>query len=422
MLAVSVVIFIFAEPLIHYVVAPKLAGQQLQDAVVIMRFIALNPLLFTLSGILTSVQQTLGRFFFYAIAPLFYNASIIVSIYVFHNTAFGLKGLGIGALVGGILQLAVVCTGLIGTKFKWHPHIMWHSADFRTVLRQLPPRSLDQGIDQIQSIVETNLANRLGQGYVSYYSNAYTLQTAPILLIGTAISTAAFPRLAARLSQNRPDLFRKDFLEILRFMVWISIPVVIVGFFGRGYLAHLIFSQNSSQIALIFGYLSVAIFFRIIYTIMSRWFYARKDTKTPLFVSIFTIGFNIILAINLANPSNYGVAGLAMSVSIAAAVEVFILSTIMVIRDRGLLNKVFWGGLARIISVSGFSVVAGYITAAILPLGAEDRGIFTLGTKLMIIALVTFSVHIIISGLFGLDESRPTLMAIKRLALKPIRV
>src|SRR5205085_7174884 len=130
-------------------------------------------------------------------------------------------------------------------------------------LRALPPRSLDQGMDQIQSIVEVNFASNRALGgatAISNYSNAYILHTAPILLIGTAISTAAFPRLNQRLSQGRPDLFRKDFLMVLRAMIWISAPLVVVCFFGRGYLARFIYSQGSPQIAMIFGFLCVAIF------------------------------------------------------------------------------------------------------------------------------------------------------------------
>ncbi len=149
MLIVAVGIFAFAEPLIHHIVAPKLTGEHLDNAVTIMRFLALNPLFFTISGILTSVQQTMGRFFFFAVAPLFYNVSIIVSIYIFEGTDFGLKGLGVGAFVGGMLQLLVVCFGLIGTRFKWYPHIRWRNPDLRTVGKALPPRAVDQGIDQI---------------------------------------------------------------------------------------------------------------------------------------------------------------------------------------------------------------------------------------------------------------------------------
>ncbi len=420
MAVVAVIMFVFARQLIHHIVGPKLDPVQLDNATVIMRFLALNPLFFTIAGILTSVQQTLGRFFFYATAPLFYNLSIILSIYIFRHTAFGLKGLGLGAFVGGMLQLVVVCVGMIGTRFRWYPRIMWRSSDFKLILKQLPPRALDQGMDQVQGIVETNFAGRINTDSIAYYNNALALQTAPTLLVGTAISTAAFPRLTARLSQGRPDLFRKDFLQILRFMVWITIPVVIVAFFGRGYLARMIFTKDSAEIALIFGYLTVAIFFRTMYTIISRWFYARKDTKTPLFVSVFTIAINIALAAALARKASYGIVGLALSASLASATEVSILSTIMVIRDRGLLNMVFWGGIGRIVSVGGFSMLATYVAISFLPLTLGDRGI-TLGFKLASIAAVTFTVHVLMSGLFGLEEVRPVFVWIKKIVSRPLR-
>ena len=83
MFIVALVIFVFARPLLSNIVAPALTPHQLDQATQIMRLIALNPLFFTLSGIITSVQQTCGRFFFFAIAPLFYNLSIIFSIYIF---------------------------------------------------------------------------------------------------------------------------------------------------------------------------------------------------------------------------------------------------------------------------------------------------------------------------------------------------
>lgn len=422
MLLVGVVIFVFAEPLLRYIVAPNLSGPQMDNATDIMRWVAFNPFFFALTGVLTSAQQTLGRFFFYAIAPLFYNMAIIASIYVFKDTDIGLVGLGIGAFIGAVLQLVIVCFGLIGTRFRWRPKIAWRNAEFRTVLRQLPPRSVDQGIDQIQSIVETNLANRLGTGFVTYYNNAYTLHTAPILLLGTAISTAAFPRLNSRLSQGRPDLFRRDFLRVLRIMVWLTIPVVIVCFFARGYLARLIFTQAAPEIALIFGYLTVAIFFRIVYAIISRWFYAQKDTKTPLFVSIFVIALNIFLAAMLARPDSYGIAGLALSQSIAAMVEVLILVTIMLIRDRGLFRMEFWGAMLKTLSVSGFALVAGYIVVSLFPLGVDERGFLALGSKFAVIAASIFGVYLGVSALFGLEEAKAFFNRVKRIILRPIKV
>lgn len=421
MAVVAVIMIVFAEPLIHNIVAPGLPPEQLDTAATIMRFLALNPLLFTLSGILTSVQQTMGRFFFYAVAPLFYNLSIIISIYVFKDN-IGLEGLGLGALIGAVLQLLVVMCGLWKTGYKWYPTINFKSSDFRTVLRNLPPRAIDQGMDQIGAIVETRIASGLAAGSITFYNNAYILSTAPILLVGTAISTAAFPRLNSQLSKGRPDLFRRDFLMVLRVMIWLSAPLVIIAFFSRGYLARMIYAKGSFEIATIFGFLCMAIFFRIMYSIISRWFYAQKDTKTPLFVSLFTIGLNIILAYNLAKPGAYGVAGLALAQSIVAAVEVFILAVIMIIRDHKLFDLNFLNGVFKIFAVTGFTVVASFIMISLLPLGLNDRGIFTLGAKLMLITFVTFGVHVLVSGLFGLEEVRPIFARIKKILFKPVQV
>lgn len=428
MFIIGVFILLFAEWLME-LVAPGLTPEQASTAATIMRLIAFNPLLFTLSGIVTAVQQTMGRFFFFAIAPFFYNGAIIVSCIVFSSIEptnggpgeLGLVGLGIGALAGAVLQLFVVSFGLQGTQFKWRPKI-FNTTDLKMVLRRLPARSIDQGIDSINSMVETRFASRLGTGNISYYENAYTLHTVPIQLVGTTVATAAFPRLTARLSSGRPDLFRKDFLMVLRAMIWVMMPIVVICYFARGYLSRVIFAEGVSQITLIFGYLAGAIFFRTIYAIISRWFYAQKDTKTPLLVSLFTIGLNIYLAYKLSQPDSYGIAGLAMAQSIVAAIEVFILVAIMLVRDRKLFNMEFWHALVRILSVTGFSVIAAYTMISILPLSADDVGFITFASKLSAIAGVTFLVHLGVSLLFGLNEARPVVDRAKKIILKPIRL
>jgi putative peptidoglycan lipid II flippase len=248
------------------------------------------------------------------------------------------------------------------------------------------------------------------------------LHTVPVQLVGTTVATAAFPRLTERLSSGRPDLFRKDFLMVLRAMIWTMMPIVVICYFARGYLARVIFAEGVSQITLVFGYLVGAIFFRTIYAIISRWFYAQKDTKTPLFVSLFTIGLNIYLAYKLSQPDSYGIAGLAMAQSIVAAVEVAILTVIMLIRDHKLFNAEFWNGILKILSVTGFSVLAAFIMLSLLPLNASDVGFITFASKLSAIAGVTFAVHIGVSMLFGLNEARPIIDRIKKFILKPVRV
>jgi putative peptidoglycan lipid II flippase len=421
MFGVGVVLFVFAEPLLRLVVGHNLGPAQTHDAVIIIRIIAFNPLLFTISGILTSLQQTFGRFFFYALAPIIYNGSIIASVYIFKNS-LGLEGLAVGALVGALLQLVIVLCGLIGMRFHYERTIGMDNPDFRRILRNLPPRSIDQGIDSINSIVETNRASTLGQGSITFYENAYTLHLVPILLIGTTIATAAFPRLNERLAQGRPDLFRRDFLRVLRAMIWIILPVAVIAFFARAYFARLIYKNIAPEIALILGFLVGAIIFRTLYAIISRYFYSHKDTRTPLFVSLFAIALNIYLAFTLSRPSSYGITGLALAESIVATVEVFILVTIMVWRDHHLFTADFWSGVVRTLSVTGFTIITTYIMVSIVPLSVADRGFITLGTKLLAIIVPTFVVHFAISSLFGLEEVEPVTAKIRQILFRPIRI
>ncbi len=424
MFFVGVILLVFTEPLLKLVVSNNLSPDQMHDAVTIMRIVAFNPLLFTISGILTSLQQTFGRFFFFALAPILYNASIIASVYIFKDS-IGIVGLGIGALMGAVLQLLLVLFGLVGMNFKYTPTIQWQDYNFIRILRNLPARSIDQGIDSINSIVETNRASGLGRGSITFYENAYTLHLVPILLIGTTIATAAFPRLNNRLAQGRPDLFKKDFLKVLRAMVWIILPVAVISFFARAYLARLIYKNIAPEIALIFGFLVGAIIFRTIYAIMSRYFYAQKDTKTPLLVSLFAIGLNIVLVFTLARPlsqGGYGVAGLAIAQSIVAAFEVVILFGVMVWRDHHLFTAAFWSDILRTLSVSGFTILTTYIMVGLVPLSVDDRGFVTLGTKLMFIVVPTLAVHVGLSAIFGLDEVKPIIKKARQIILKPVRI
>jgi putative peptidoglycan lipid II flippase len=208
-------------------------------------------------------------------------------------------------------------------------------------------------------------------------------------------------------------------------MIWIILPIAVISFFGRAYLARLIFKNIAPEISLIFGFLVGAIIFRTLYAIISRYFYSQKDTKTPLFVSIFAIALNIVLAFTLAKPTaagGYGVAGLAIAQSIVAAIEVLILLIVMVWRDRHLFNPGFWNDIMRTLSVTGFTVLTTYTMVTLVPLLATDRGFVTLGSKLLAIVLPTLFVHVTVSAIFGLDEVRPVIKKIRAIALKPVRI
>lgn len=429
-LVASILIIIFAEPLVRYIVGPGLSESGHALAVSMMRVIAVNPFLFAIATVIASMQQAVGRFTFYALAPTIYNIGIIIGILFFTNgiNIFGwqvfdggIMGVALGVVLGSIMQLIVSSIGLLGLGFDYRFKIYWKNKGFRTVLRILPARSLDQGADYLNGIVETNLASRMAAGTVRAYQQATTLHMVPINLIGVAISTAAFPKMTERLSQGRPDLFKEELQAVLRVIIWLSMPVATVAFFGRGYLVNFIKNGGDSLMAGLLGILVVAILFRSIYHIAARSFYAQQDTKTPLYISIFAIGLNILLAIWFTMELGMGAYGLAWAQSIVAFIEVMILFVIMSFRIKGLFDLDFMHAIGRMASATGIMAVVSYITVQLLQLAADDQSFLATFPKFAVIVIVSLSVYVFASKLLKLSEADPVIAKAKSLFFGRIR-
>lgn len=423
-LAASILIIIFAEPLVRYVVGPGLDESGRNLAISMMRVIAVNPFLFAVATVIASMQQAVGRFTFYALAPTIYNIGIIIGtvfftggINIFGWQIFegGIMGVALGVVLGSILQLIVSSIGLMGLGFDYRFKIYWKNRGFRTVLTLLPARSLDQGADYLNSIVETNIASRMAAGTVRAYQQATTLHMVPINLIGVAISTAAFPKMTERLSQGRPDLFKSELQSVLRVIIWLALPVATIAFFTRGYLVNFIKNGGDTLMAGLLGTLVVAILFRSIYHIAARSFYAQQDTKTPLYISIFSIALNIALAVWFTASLKMGAYGLAWAQSLVAVVEVAILFFIMSFRIKGLFDLEFVHAVGRMASATGFMGVVSYIAVQLFQLGANDQSFLATFPKFAVIVLVSGSAYVLFSRLLHLPEANPVITRIKLL-------
>ncbi len=423
----SILIIIFAEPLVRYVVGPGLDEVGRGLAVSMMRVIAINPFLFAIASVIASIQQAIGRFTFFALSPVLYNVGIITGLLVFTQGinifgvqifAGGIMGVALGVVLGSILQLIVSSIGLIGLGFDYQFKIYWKNKGFRQVLKSLPARSLDQGIDYFNSIVETNLASRMVEGTVRAYNGAMTLSMAPVTLVGVAISTAAFPQMTERLSQGRPDLFRQELQGVLRVILWLALPIATIAFFTQDYLASFLFTQGAPVVATTLGILCIAIVFRSVYQIASRSFYAQKDTKTPLFISIFTISLNIALAVFFSWKLNQGIFGLALAQSVVAAVEVAILFTIMSRRIPHLFDTEFVSGIVRIIFSTAVMALVTIITVAFIGPALADQGFYILFPKFGLVALLSFIAYTFIGRAFKLDEADHVYNRVKSAIMK----
>ena len=422
-MAASVLIIIFADPLMKYLIAPGLSESGHALAVSMMQVIAVNPFIFAVAAVIASIQQAVGRFMFCALAPMLYNVGIIIGtvwftggVNLFGWQIFdgGIMGVALGVVLGSFLQLIVSAVGLAGLGFDYNFKIYWRNKGFRKVLSLLPARSVDQGMDYVVSLVEVNLASRLVDGTVRAYQQALTLHMMPINLIGVAISNAAFPQLTEHLGEGRDDLFQKDLRSLLRIIFWMALPVSVVIFFTRGYVVHFISNGGVPLIAGILGCLVVAILFRTIYHMAARAFYARQDTKTPLYISIFSITLNIILAIVLSMVLKMGAYGLAWAQSTVAVLEVVVLLAVMNRQMPKLFDMTFVRAIFKMIIAGTITGVVCYIGVLVLPFRYHDDSFFSAFPKFIIISLVSFGAYAAASKWLKLPEIDPILARLKK--------
>lgn len=426
----SVLIIIFAEPLVQYIVAPGFDEEKRNLAVSLMRVIAINPFLFSISAVLLSMQQAIGRFFFFALAPSVYSIGIIIGILFLTNeiklfgvTIFegGIMGVALGVVLGSILQLIISSIGMVGMKFDYRFRIFWRNQGFQQVRKLLPARSIDQGIDYFNTLIEMRVASFLSSGMLTAYQVATMLHMVPITLIGVAISTAAFPKMTERIAQGRADLFKSELQTVLRIIIWLALPVAVIAFLGRGYLVAFIKVGGDPTMVGILGVLAVAILFRSIYHLASRSFYAQQDTRTPLYISIGVILLNIILASLFVFTFNLGIFGLAAAQSIVAFVEVMILFSIMAHRIKGLFDTQFVNGILRMISATGLMFVVTYIMIKTFNLTAFGESLFALLPPFVLIVAVSLTSYLVASRALQLEEAGPVINKLKYIIFRPVK-
>lgn len=429
-LAASILIMLFADPLVRYIVGPGLDESGMILAINMMRVIAINPFLFAISTILSSIQQALGRFVFYALAPALYNVGILVGIVwftgginIFGWQIFegGIMGVALGVVFGAILQVITSLVGLFGLGFDYDFKISWRNQGFRSVLKLLPARSLDQGIDYVNTIVTTNLSSRMGAGALRSYQQASSLSQMPVNLVGVAISTAFFPQLTEELGEGKEDKFRQTFRTALSTIIWISLPVTIVALFARGYVVSFIKNGGDPLISSVLATLVISIFARSVFHIVSRGFYAHQDTKTPFIVSIIAVGLSIVLAI-VFTLIGCGPEGLGWAQSIGAIIEIIILIGILQRQsNQQLLDHNFRSNFWKMIFATAITGCVAYSMTKFFPLMATDDSIFIIFPKFCLICFTSAIAYLLAGYFLDLPQVKPIFERIKHILFRNIQ-
>ena len=418
-IGVAILVEIFAVPITKFLFH-GFNEQTLQLTINLTRIMLITPTLFAISSVWGSIQQAHHRFVLYAVASVFYNIGIIFGIIVF-SKHYGIYGVAWGVILGTALQALVQLAGLSGLGYKWRPIISFKLKGVTRTLKLIVPRAIDQGVDQINYAVEKSIGSALAAGSITSFTYANNLRNVPLSLIGSAITVAVFPRLAEQSTEKSKTKLIESFVHTARLILFLSIPAAIMSVAARGYIVRLLYGFGDVDTANALGWFAASIVFTSLFFLVSRVFYAMQDTKTPLFISIASVGLNIFLSYHLSR--SMGITGLAAAASLVSGIETLVLMAILRKRIGSIGEKSIFGSLIRM-SAAGLimAVTVRYMVRTALPLYSADLGFATIAPKFIIIILVAVVAYLVPCYLLRLKEAKTMVHRMIDTILRPLNL
>ncbi len=298
---VTILIYILAQPIISNFIAPGFTYEKQLQVVALTRIILFGQVILILGSFFIGILQSFQRFIIPSLAPVFYNLGIIIGI-VFLSRYFGISGAAygviLGALLHGLVQLPLIWS--LGFRFKFP--LKFFNPGVKEILKLMSVRTFGLAAEQINETVGVALASLASIGSVTALTFAQHLQVVPIGLFGATLAQAALPVLSSERSRGKIDEFKITILTTLHQILFLTLPATAILIVIRIPIVRLVFgaSQFNWKATVITGatlaFLSIGLAAQAISLLLVRGFYALKDTKTPVIVSLIVVGLNIILS------------------------------------------------------------------------------------------------------------------------------
>ncbi|MEU6927977.1 murein biosynthesis integral membrane protein MurJ [Streptomyces sp. NPDC046374] len=246
----------------------------------------------------------------------------------------GIRLLGIGTLLGLVVQALAMIPYLRETGFRFRPRFDWKGHGLGKTVKLAKWTVLFVLANQAGVLVVTQLATAAGEesgkngaGFLAY-SNAQLIWGMPQAIITVSVMAALLPRISRAASDNDPGAVRDDISQGLRNSAVAIVPVSFA-FLALGVpMCTLLYASSGVQAAQGMGFILMAfglglIPYSVQYVVL-RGFYAYEDTRTPFYNTV------IVAAVNAAAsavcyvvlPAQWAVVGMAASYGLAYMVGV----------------------------------------------------------------------------------------------------
>lgn len=352
LLAGLTIIGIIAAPVIVRVMAPGFDGDGFQLTVLLTRIMFPYVFFICLVALSMGILNVLGHFAAPAVAPALLNLSMIASVFCISPfLAQPVLGLGIGVVIGGVLQLLLQVPFLVKSGFRFRQKNSLYHPGLQKIGRRMGPSVFGAAVYQINILISTLLASLLNEGSVSYLYYADRLVQFPLGVFAISLSVALLPALSLQAASRDIDGVRHTFAYAVNLIFFITLPAMTGLIVLRRPIVALLFERgafdavNSALTADALLYYSIGLWAFSGVRIVVSAFFAFEDTRTPVKIGMVSVLLNIILSLVLMGPLAHG--GLALATSVASMINFLLLAAALRTKLGSLGGKKIIESLAR---------------------------------------------------------------------------
>lgn len=349
--ALSLLSFVLARPLM-YIVAPGFDAETTDLAINLMRILLLSPIFLGTGIAFKGILEAQHQFTLPAFAPLVYNAAIIIGAIWFAPT-YGIYAVGWAVIIGAVGHMLIQVPGVIRSGLRFRPTLDRQVDGLVEVARLLGPRIVGLAAFQVNFIAINAFASTTSDERVSALNFAWQLLMLPHGVLALSISTVVFPTLAALYGQSKDDDFRRTLDSTLRPLLFLTIPAGVGLFLVREPIVRFIYEsgsfdeQSTELVATPLAFFALGLVGYALTEILTRVFYATRDTRTPVITGVLTVIANLLLCSLLIGSLDHG--GLALALSVTTGAEAVILWVFLRHRTGGVVSSGFRSWLLRVL-------------------------------------------------------------------------
>lgn len=347
--------------------APEKYWQAVRLTQIMFPFLLLVALAAQAMGVLNSLNQ----FTVPAFSSTWFNVgSVVFGILLGfvagpHLGITAIEGMAIGVVIGGALQLLWQVPSLLKAGFRFRLSFDWGHPGLRQIFRLMGPAILGGASVQINVLVNTFFATSIDDpvrgvdGPVAWLGYAFRFMQLPLGLFGVAIATATLPAIGRSASSGNMEEFRETLARSLGLVFLLTVPssvgLIVLGpaIVGAIYEGAEFQPYDTLQTARALSFYALGLAGYAATKVLVPAFYAMKDSRTPMYISLGSIVINAGVGYSLVRVAGMGHAGLALATSAVAMFSFLVLFWMLKVKIGGVYGRRLRGVILKVTLASG---------------------------------------------------------------------